>query len=259
MNSSRRRSAARQWRTRTRWRPISWAPQVSSRTSASRVSIKRQRFSPCSSERHNSPRGCSGHKLVKVTGVKNLGRTVTVLCRASNELVGRIATLDSCAWLLTMRVLPDAGRSRSVAARRALCDSFAREKTVSCMTPETEAEPLIVSCVQAYDRWRRCAGGRGVAEAGAIREDHLRHRERVHQRVRRGMDLSQECSAVSKCLTVSDAAGVGGCAVHLGTERRLERTPDSDRIAKPPRERGPLRWDQRSPGTFRLSLTESLV
>lgn len=28
----------------------------------------------------------SGHKLVKVTGVKNLGQTVTVLCRASNEL-----------------------------------------------------------------------------------------------------------------------------------------------------------------------------
>ena len=47
-----------------------------------------------------------------------------------------------------------------------------------------------------------------------------------------------------------DIAGAGGCAVHLGTERRLERTPDSDRIAKPPRERGPLRWDQRSPGTY---------
>ena len=46
-----------------------------------------------------------------------------------------------------------------------------------------------------------------------------------------------------------DIAGAGGCAVHLGTERRLERTPDGDRIAKPPRERGPLRWDQRSPGT----------
>ena len=29
----------------------------------------------------------TGHKLVKVTGVKNLGQTVTVLCRASNELV----------------------------------------------------------------------------------------------------------------------------------------------------------------------------
>jgi len=28
----------------------------------------------------------AGNKLVKVTGVKNLGRTVTVLCRASNEL-----------------------------------------------------------------------------------------------------------------------------------------------------------------------------
>jgi T-complex protein 1 subunit delta len=33
-------------------------------------------------------RDSTGHKLVKVTGVKNLGRTVTVLCRASNELVG---------------------------------------------------------------------------------------------------------------------------------------------------------------------------
>ena len=86
---------------------------------------------------------CGGEKMVKVTGIQNMGKTVSVLCRGSNKLV-----------------IEEADRSLHDALCVIRCLVQKRFLIVGGGAPEVEASQQLASGPEPCPAWRLCASRR---------------------------------------------------------------------------------------------------